>query len=203
MLDKKKTIPSKTKVLQLFHQDGIIDMVSGAVLINFGFDILNKNKTTSLFTWIPIILLSSLKNKTTIPRLGYKALGGDKKQIDRWIFYTAGGMVLSLILFGIIILDDPLKLQDTLTLPFDGNSLNLLGGVILAAACFITGLLISLKRFYVYALAALSAGIISYFFLPVHFPFFFTAGIMSGYGVHLMINFTRAHPLDDKEKSNE
>jgi len=202
MADKEKVVSSKAKALQLFHQDGIIDIISGAVLVNFGFDILNNNETTSLFTWIPIILLSSLKNKTTIPRLGYESLGGDKGQIKRWTFYPAVGMILVLMLFGIFILDDPLDLQNTLILPFSGNSKNLFGSIILSAACFITGLLISLKRFYVYGAVALAAGLISCFFLPIYFPFFLTAGVMIVYGTRLMVTFTRAYPLDDK-KNNE
>ena len=203
MADKNKVVSTKAKALQLFHQDGIIDIISGAVLVNFGFDILNNKETTSLFTWIPIILLSSLKNKTTIPRLGYESLGGDERQIKRWTFYPAVGMVLVMMLLGIFVLGDPLDLQNTLILPFSGNSKNLIGGIILAAACFITGSLISLKRFYVYGAVALVAGLISYFFLPIYFPIFLTAGVMIAYGTRLMVAFTRAYPLDDKRKNNE
>ena len=203
MTDKKKLISSKEKALQLFHQDGIIDIISGALLMNFGFDILNNNETTSLFTWIPIILLSSLKNKTTIPRLGYESLGGDEGQVKRWIFYPAVGMILVLILLGAFILGDLLDLQNTFVLPFSGNSKTLIGSIIVSAACFITGLLISLKRFYVYGAVALATGLISCFFLPIYFPFFLTAGVMMVYGTRLMITFTRTYPLDDKRKNNE
>ena len=112
-------------------------------------------------------------------------------------------MIIVLILLGTLILDDLLDLQNTLILPFSGDSRNLFGSIILAAACFITGLLISLKRFYVYGAVALVAGLISYFFLPLYFPFFLTAGVMIIYGTRLMITFTRAYPLDDKRKDNE
>ena len=203
MADKKKVVSSKIKALQLFHQDGIIDIISGAVLVNFVFDILNNNETTSLFTWVPIILISSLKSKTTIPRLGYESLGGDEGQIKRWTFYPAVGMILVLILLGTFILGDLLDLQNTLILPFSGNPKTLFGSIILSAACFITGLLISLKRFYVYGAVALVAGLISFFFLPIHFLFFITGGVMIVYGTRLMITFTRAYPLDDKRKNNE
>jgi len=100
-------------------------------------------------------------------------------------------------------LGDPLDLQNTLIMPFSGNSKNLLGGTILAAACFITGLLISLKRFYIYGAVALVAGLISYFFLPIYFPFFLTAGVMIAFGTRLMVTFTRAYPLDKERKKIE
>ena len=164
---------------------------------------INNNENTSLFTWVPIILLSSLKSKTTIPRLGYESLGGDERQVKRWTFYPAVGMIIVLILLGTLILGDLLDLQNTFILPFSGDSRILFGSIILAAACFITGLLISLKRFYVYGAVALVAGLISYFFLPLYFPFFLTAGVMIIYGTRLMITFTRAYPLDDKRKNNE
>lgn len=203
MVDKKKVISSKAKALQLFHQDGIIDIIIGTVLVNFGFDTLSNNETTSLFTWIPIILLSSLKNKTTIPRLGYEALGGDKRQVNRWTFYPAVGIIITLTLFGILILGDPLDLENSLILPFSGNSKNLVGGLLLATACFLTGLLISLKRFYVYGAVALLAGLASYFYLPIYFPFFLTAGGMIANGARLMAAFIRAYPLNEESKEIE
>ena len=203
MAKKKSSIPPRKKALRLFHQDGIIDIISGAVLVNFGFDILNQSETTSLYTWIPILLFSSLKNKTTIPRLGYESLGGDKKQIKRWTFYPAAGMVLAMVVLGIFTLGDRIDMQNTIILPFPGDSRKLISSSILAAALFVTGYLISLKRFYVYAAAALGAGLISYFFLPIYFLFFLTAGVMLAYGAHLMITFTRTYSVDDERKNNE
>jgi len=203
MADKQKVVSSKIKALQLFHQDGIIDMISGAILVNFGFDILNNNETTSLFTWIPIILLSSLKRKTTIPRLGYALLGGDEGQVKRWILYTAVGMTLTLMLLGIFILNNPFDLRNIFILPFPGNSQNLFGSLILAAACLLAGLLISLKRFYVYAAIALISGFISYLFLSIYFPIFLTAGVMIANGIRLMVTFMHAYPLESERKNNE
>ena len=203
MAEKKNNVPSRIKALRLFHQDGIIDIISGAVLVNFGFDILNQSETTSLYTWIPILFLSSLKNKTTLPRLGYESLGGDKNQIKRWTFYPAAGIIFAMVMLGIFTLGDRIDFQNTIILPFPGNSKNLISSSILAAALFIAGYLISLKRFYVYAAVALSAGLISYLFLPAYFPFFLTAGVMVAYGARLMITFTRAYPLDDGRKNNE
>jgi len=203
MAEKKNNIALKIKALQLFHQDGLIDIISGAVLLNFGLDILNKSETTSLYTWIPILLLSSLKNKTTIPRLGYDSLGGDKQQIKRWTFFPAAGMVFVMVVLGIFILGDRIDLRDANILPIPGNFQNLIGSFILAAALFAAGLLIHLKRFYIYAAVALGAGLINYFFLPIYFPFFFTAGVMLVNGVRLMITFTRAYPVNDERKNNE
>jgi len=203
MAEKKNNIALKIKALQLFHQDGLIDIISGAVLLNFGLDILNKSETTSLYTWIPILLLSSLKNKTTIPRLGYDSLGGDKQQIKRWTFFPAAGMVFVMVVLGIFILGDRIDLRNANILPIPGNFQNLIGSFILAAALFAAGLLIPLKRFYIYAAVALGASSINYFFLPIYFPFFFTAGVMLVNGARLMITFTRAYPVNDERKNNE
>jgi len=203
MADKNKVTSSKIKALQLFHQDGILDIISGVVLVNFGFDILNNNETTSLITLIPIILFSSQKRKTTIPRLGTESLGGDEKQIKRWTLYPGVGMILAVMLFGLLILNDPMDLKNTIFPPLPGNSHNLFSSFILAAVCLITGLLISLKRFYVYAAVALAAGLISYFFLPIYFPVFLTAGVMIVYGARLMNAFTRSYPPKDESENNE
>lgn len=203
MSGKHNKEKSNKEVLHLFHQDGIIDLISGAVLVNFGFDILNSNETTSLFTWIPILFLSSIKNKTTIPRLGYEALGGDRRQINRWTFYPSIGIVLAITALGILILNDPLNIESLSMLPIAGNSKSLFGGLILSFACLLTGMFGSIKRFYVYAAAALLAGLIGFFFLPQYFPFFLTAAVMIAYGARLMITFLRAHPLNVESKKIE
>ena len=203
MTEKEITKESKIKALQLFNQDGIIDIISGVVLFNFGLDLLNHNETTSIFTWVPVLLISSIKNKITNQRLSLDQLGADERSIRRWTFFPTVGMILALTLFGTLILDDPFGLKNLTGLPFSGDVLSLFASLLLTLACTITGLLTGLKRFFIYAAVAFSAGLVSYFFLPIYFPFFLTSAVMTALGIRLMYTFTKAYPLKDKSESDE
>lgn len=203
MTEKEITKESKIKALQLFNQDGVIDIISGVVLFNFGLDLLNQNETTSIFTWVPVLLISSIKNKITNQRLDPDQLGADERSIRQWTFFPAVGMILALTLFGILILDDPLGLKNLTALPFSGDALSLFASLLLTLTCAISGLLTRLKRFFIYAAAAFSAGLVSYFFLPIFFPFFLTAAVMLALGIRLMYTFTKAYPLEDKSETDE
>ena len=203
MTEKEITKESKIKALQLFNQDGVIDIISGVVLFNFGLDLLNQNETTSIFTWVPVLLISSIKNKITNQRLSPDQLGVDERSMRRWTFFPAVGMILALILFGILILDDAFGINNLTTLPLSGDALSLFGSLLLTLACIITGLITRLKRFYIYAAAAFSAGLASYFFFPIYFPFFLTSAVMTALGIRLMYTFTKAYPLKDRNESDE
>lgn len=191
---------AREELMRIFHQDGIIEIITGAVLLNFGFDLLNQNSLTSLFTYIPIILLTSMKTQVTISRLGYDNFGGDKKKVRTWNLAVAAGLVVTLLLLSATVLDDPLKLRTTLSLPFGGDIRNLFAGTIMTLACLAAGFFIPLKRFFYYAPVAFAAGLIGFFFLQPHIPIFFCALAILAPGIQLMVKFTRAFPLNKANK---
>ena len=74
MAKKESNKDTVRKAFHLYNQDGIIDIIAAALMINFGLDLFNKSETTSIFTWVPILLISSLKNKVTDQRLSPEQL---------------------------------------------------------------------------------------------------------------------------------
>ena len=198
----EKTNPALTReqAMRIYHQDGIIEIITGAVLLNFGFDLLNQSRITSLFTYIPIILLTSMKNQVTISRLGYDIFGSDEKKVRFWNLAVAAGLVVMLMLMSTTVLDDPLKIRTTLILPFGGDISNLFVGTIMALACLAAGYFIPLKRFFYYAPVPFVTGLISFFFFPAYVPVFFCALAILVSGIRLMVKFTRAYPLNKNKK---
>jgi hypothetical protein len=199
MPEKNKLVLAREEMMRNFHQDGIIEIITGAVLLNFGFDLLNKNSITSLFTFIPIILLTSMKTQVTISRLGMEQFGGEKK-VRMMNLSVAAGLVVMLLLLSSTVLDDMLKLRGAISLPFGGDIGNLFAGTIIALSYVGAGYFIPLTRFYYYSLAAFAAGLISFFFLPVHILVFFCALAILVPGIQLMVKFTRAYPLNKVQK---
>lgn len=187
------------KAIQLYHSDGTLDIVTGTVLLNFALDVLNESESTSLFTWIPILLISSIKNRFFLPRVGYDLLGVDEKRFRNWITQTAAGVAVAILILSMMILNDPFDLQNKLSLPWEGDYrclvFGVLGGLMLSAAAWIT----SLRRFYLFAAATLLISLISYFFIRVYVPILILAAVMLFIGIRVMIKFMHQYPEPEKE----
>ena len=191
------------KALNLFNLDGVIDIIGGVVLFNFGFDLVNKNEATSLFTWIPIILIASIKDKITHQRLTPAQIGVDSKTLRNWTFYPAATMIFSLVVLGTLVIGDPFDIKHAPVLSSYGDTLSLVGGLVLAIICAISGILTRLNRFFIYTATAIIGGLVSYFLLPNYFLFFLTSAVMTGYGIRLMVTFTKTYPQIVKVESDE
>jgi hypothetical protein len=107
----------REEAMLLYHSDGVLDLITGAVLLNMGIDLLGTSKTTSLFTWIPILLYSSIKNRYSLPRIGYKALNANEKIAHSWTIQNAVGLAIALLALGTILVGDPLGIQQKINLP--------------------------------------------------------------------------------------
>ncbi len=190
----------KAEAMLLYHSDGGVDLIAGAILLNFGLDILNQTSATSLFTWIPILLISSLKNRFTLPRLGLKALKVNEKIARSWTVQTAVGLAIWLLIISTMIMTDPFDMQAKLSVIGSGDIRNLImavvGGLLFAAA----GWIIPLQRFFVYSGILAVSSLISYFFLPVYAPVFLTAAVMVVMGVRLTMQFGKKYPDPEQDK---
>jgi hypothetical protein len=190
----------KAEAMLLYHSDGGVDLIAGAILLNFGLDILNQTSATSLFTWIPILLISSLKNRFTLPRLGLKALKVNEKIARSWTVQTAVGLAIWLLIISTMIMTDPFDMQAKLSVIGSGDIRNLImavvGGLLFAAA----GWLIPLKRFFIYSGILAVSSLISYFFLPVYAPVFLTAAVMVVMGIRLTMQFGKKYPDPEQDK---
>lgn len=203
MPTKKEKHLTRKEAMEIFHQDGVMEVVMGATLLNFGFDILNKMTFTSLFTYIPIVLMSAMKNQITISRIGFDAFDGDETSVRNWNLVTAAGMVIVLIALSMFVLNDTLKLQESISLPIASHLPSLFTGFVLALGSLAAAIFLPIRRFYVYAAATLLIGVIGLFFFPAEVTTFAIAGVLLGNGVWMMIQFSRKYPLKKDDKKNE
>lgn len=203
MANKKEKYLSRQEAMEIFHQDGVLEVVVGATLLNFGFDILNEMSFTSLFTYIPIVLMSAMKNQITISRIGFEAFDGDENSVRNWNLITAAGMVLILVALSMFVLNDTLNIREAISLPFGNHLPSLITGLVLGLGSLAGAIFIPLKRFYFYAAAALLIGVIGLFLFPAQVTTFAIAGVLLGNGVRMMIQFSRKHPLKKDDIKNE
>ena len=187
----------RAKMMEIFHQDGIVDLIGGAVLLNYGFDLLNNSSLSSLFTYIPILLMTPMKMQVTISRLGYEPFNNSQKKVRQWILGAAALMVLTLMLLGMVVLNPVSAVSVVLNNLFEDYG-GLVGvGITLAVVSALAAVLTPHKRFLIYTITPLAAAIAALALrLPVYALVFVQAAVMLGFGLRLMMRFTRAYPLE-------
>jgi hypothetical protein len=200
MLFNSTSRKEREEVMELYHSEGGLDLIAGTVLLNLGLDLLNNSSTTSLFTWIPILLYSSIKSRYSLPRIGYDALKADEKIVRSWNAQTAVSLAIALLVLGTIIVGDPLGLQTKINLPLQGNVICLAFGLIGGLFALLAARFIPLKRLYIYAGVIFSSGLISYFFLPIQVPVFLSAIVIIVIGFRLTMAFNKKYPDPEKDQ---
>ena len=188
------------KTYQSYHQDGLIDIIIGLAIIGFGLNIAFDNSAFLFMGWLPIIFYVPLKNRITVPRIGYVKFYASNKLvfglvITGLLVFMAGLFVF--VLLGPSIISD--GMQDWL------RQYYMLIIASIAALCFLSaGLLTGITRLYVYALLFVlifSAGT----YLEIHPAIYvlLTGSLIEAAGIWLMIVFLRKYQLPAEENAHE
>ncbi len=192
-----KSVPSKEKenqALQLYHSDGALDIIIGALLLNLGLDILNEVSSASLLTWVPIFIFTSIKNRFSMPRLDSKNMSIDERKARYWTTQSVVGLAIGLLLTSMFTLGDPLDILSKITLPWDGDVHILAFGLICAVGLLVAGWLTKYNRFNYYAAVVMGVSLICCFLLPTYAPVFISALVILIFGFRIMNAFTREYP---------
>ena len=59
------------RTYQSYHQDGLIDIIIGLAIIGYGLMLALDSSIFIFMGWMPIIFYMPLKNRLTVPRIGY------------------------------------------------------------------------------------------------------------------------------------
>jgi len=193
------------EAVQFYFSDGTMDIVLAATLLNFALDTVNQTSNSSLFTWIPILVYVTTKNKYFLPRVDLKKLGIDEQKVKYWTNQTSIMMGIGVLLLSTLLLADPLGLQGMITLPGRGDVRGLLLGVVCGIGFYLVARLIHLQRFVTYAAGAFAISLVSAFIFPLYVPIFAIAALILVFGFRLMKTFGKQNPEIPKkeEPSNE
>ena len=187
----------KRKVYLAYHQDGILDLVAGSVVLGFGTFMLTDNIAFLMAGWFVMMMYVFLKNRITVPRFGYVRIDSQKKALMKsWISVGIG--VLVLLLFFLL----PIFLRRNPTSPETEALLRryhmvplstmLFGLPALGAAIFL-----GLKRFYLYASLAIGLPLLGGMLdIETYIPIVTTGAVIIAYGAFLLANFLKKYPLN-------
>ena len=175
-----------------YQQDGIIDLLVGWATLSYGLNIAMDTSIWMYLGWLPIVFYIPLKNRITVPRLGYVKFDPHRGRPSKWIisFLILGFLALLTLGMVVFLLSDqsPVEWIREYTLLFYG----LLGVIGFGLAWLISGI----RRFLLYALLSLLImgggqliGVVDYI------PFFLLGGSIFAIGAVLLTRFIRRYPL--------
>ena len=189
--------PLKHKVYLAYHQDGILDLVAGSVVLGFGLNMLTDNIVFLMVGWLAMMLYVLIKQRITIPRFGYVRFESEKKTIKKaWLSVGIGVLFVAFFLtLNIFVSRKPTSpdmqawIQRYHMVPL---SAMLFGLPALGAALFL-----GLKRFYLYAVLAVGLPLLGAMVnIETYIPIVTTGAIMVAFGAFLLVNFLRKYPLN-------
>jgi hypothetical protein len=200
MSQEQDFIKLQHKTYQDYHQDGLIDIIIGLGFIGFGLNMAFDNYAFLFMGWLPIIFYVPIKNRLTVPRIGYVKFHASNK-----IVYGLVITILLVIMAGLFIffIGGPNIISEEMQDWLRKYYMLILG--IVAALCFLgAGLLTKITRLYGYALLLLvtfAAGT----WLDVHPAVYviFTGLLIEANGIWHMIRFLRKYPLPAQENAHE
>lgn len=183
-----------------YHQDGLIDIIIGWAIFGFGLNMALDNSAFLFMSWLPIILYVPLKNRITVPRIGYVKFSSSNSLVLGIVL-----AVLVVLLLGIFILliVGPNLIPVQITEWFRQYYLLFFGSLVglgFAGTALATGI----SRFYAYAVILVlvfAAGL----WLNIPEPIYvLTAGlVILGAGITLMVRFLRKYPRTNEAGINE
>jgi quinol-cytochrome oxidoreductase complex cytochrome b subunit len=196
-MDTQDFGPLKRKIYLAYHQDGILDLVAGSVVLGFGLNMLTDNIVFLMIGWLAMMLYVLIKQRVTVPRFGFVRFESQKKTLQKaWVSVGIGVLFVAFFLtLNIFVSRQPTSpetqawIQRYHMVPL---SAMLFGLPALAAA-----IILGLKRFYLYALLALGLPLLGALSnIETYIPIVTTGAVIILFGTFLLVNFLQKYPLE-------
>lgn len=197
-MDTQDFAPLKRKIYLAYHQDGILDLSAGFVVLGFGVLMLTDNIAFLMAGWLFIPMYYLLKKRITIPRFGYVRIDSEQKaRVRAWAAVGAGVLfVFFFAVLNIFVSRGPASSEGILAW-IRRYDMILLSAMIFGLPALVAAIFLGSRRFYLYALltfALPAAG--AWLNLAEYLPIITLGLIAVVFGAVLLFNFLRKYPLD-------
>jgi uncharacterized membrane protein len=197
-MDTQYFAPLKRRIYLAYHQDGILDLIAGLVVLGFGTYIMTNNFIFLMASDFVMLMYYLLKKRITVPRFGYVRIDSEEKaRVRNW---TAVGFgVLFLLLFSslnILLRRGPAS-SGEIEAWIRSYHLIPLSAMLFGLPALVAAIFLGPMRFYLYAFLAVglpAAG--AWLNIPTYIPIMIMGVIVLAFGVVLLFNFLKKYPLN-------
>lgn len=189
---KSKSKNLRQKMLMIYHDDGILDLVVGVTILMLAAVMAFEAPAFIGLIGIPLILYIPIKEQVSIPRIGFIRFEAENVSRKRMVFFLLSGIVtfavfalLALIRAGI----SPSLVE------IIGNNEVLIFAFILAGALFAASRILNNARFLLYTILSLVLVLGAYFIgIRIWLPVSLIGLSMEILGIVKLVNFLRSYP---------
>lgn len=197
-MDTQDFGPLKRKIYLAYHQDGILDLIAGLVVLGFGTSMMTDNFAFLMASYFVMPIYYILKRRITTPRFGYVRIDSEEKVRVRSWTAVAGG-VLFLLLFSIlnIFLRQRPASSEEIQAWIRSYDLIPLSALLFGLPALVAAIFLGPKRFYLYAFLAVglpAAG--AWLNIEPYIPIMTMGVIALAFGTVLLANFLQKYPLN-------
>jgi hypothetical protein len=188
------------KAYQSYHQDGLIDLITGSVILLMAISEATDSSTWNLLALLLIFAYMPLKRRLTYPRLGYVKFNVKRRGVDMRLASAVAIGVLVLSLIGILALLLSGRSSSSPLILAVRASPALLYALFGFIGFGLVGILLGLLRMSVYALLSLLIMIAAHWLnLPLWSALLLLGGTILATGAVLLIRFLLRYPIAEGE----
>jgi hypothetical protein len=183
------------KAYLAYHQDGLVDIIIGLCLLGFAFSMAIDRP--SIFGWIPVLFYLPLKNRITVPRVGYVRFRAQRRTAAIWVIALLVVGIAMMFGLGVFILLNPSIIPPQVGAwlkQYFMLVLGVIGSVVFLAAGAWTGL----KRLYVYGGLTLGIATVGNW-LGISHPLYVSllGALILGTGLWMLARFLGRYPVEE------
>jgi hypothetical protein len=182
-----------------YQQDGIVDLLIGWATLAFGLNIALDSSIWTFLAWMPILFYVPLKNRITVPRLGYVKFDPTRGRPSKWTisFLIFGFLALAATSIVVFMLSNR---PPSSVIAWIREYPLLFYGLVGVIGFGLAGLISGIRRLFLYALLSLllmgGGQIIG---VEEYIPFFLLGGSILVIGAVLLTRFIRRYPIAVEE----
>jgi hypothetical protein len=187
--------PLKRKVYLAYHQDGILDLVAGSVVLGFGLNMLTDNIAFLMVSWFVMLMYVFLKNRITIPRFGYVRIDSERKARMQSLVSVGIGVLVLLLFFGLGFFVNQEPASPEMEALIRRYHMVPLSTMLFGLPALVAAFFLGLKRFYLYALLAAGLPLVGALLnIETYIPIVTTGLVVLAFGAILLVNFLKKYP---------